>query len=215
MSGPATLLSLAGVDTTPCRLDAATLVLIDCQNEYVDGLLPLHGVNQALDEIAVLLAAARDVGAPVVHVVHKGRAGGPFDLDARGGAIAAAAAPLPGETVVVKTLPNAFTVPDLAESLAALGRRKLVVAGFQTHMCVSATVRAALDHGFWSTVVASACATRDLPSVLGGVMPATLQHAATLTALSDRFAAIARTSAEVLPEGRGAGQGTGRGMAAE
>lgn len=202
MTGPATLLSLAGVDATPCRLDAATLLLIDCQNEYVDGRLPLHGIDRALDEVAVVLAAARAAGAPVVHVVHHGRAGGLFDPDGPGGAIAAQAAPLPGEMVVAKALPNAFAVPDFAETLAALGRRKLVVVGFQTHMCVSATVRAALDHGFWSTVVASACATRDLPSVLGGVMPATLQHAATLTALSDRFAAIAPTSAEVLPDGR-------------
>lgn len=206
MSEPVTLLALAGADTTPARLDAATLVLIDCQNEYVDGLLPLHGIDRALDEVAVLLEAARVVGAPVVHVIHKGRTGGAFDLDGHGGAIAPQAAPLPGETVLTKTLPNSFTIPDFAETLAALGRRKLVVAGFQTHMCVSATVRAALDHGFWSTVVASACATRDLPSVLGGVMPASLQHAATLTALSDRFAAIARTTAEVLPQGRAAAE---------
>jgi hypothetical protein len=35
-------------------------------------------------------------------------------------------------------------------------------------MCVSATVRSALDHGYASTVVAAACATRDLPDPLGG-----------------------------------------------
>lgn len=206
MTSPRTLLSLAGADTTPARLDDATLVLIDCQNEYVDGLLPLDGVAAALEQVAALLAAARRVGAPVVHVVHKGRAGGPFDLDGHGGALAPQAAPAAGEAVIPKTLPNAFTAPEFAEALRAAGRRKLVVAGFQTHMCVSATVRASLDHGFWSTVAASACATRDLPSVEGGIMPAAVLHGATLTALSDRFAAIALDIADVLPQGRAAAE---------
>lgn len=199
MTSPRTLLSLAGADTTPNRLDESVLVLVDCQNEYVSGALPLHGVEAALSEVSVLLAAARKARAPIVHVVHKGRAGGPFDLNADGGAIAPQAAPLPGEPVVTKTLPNAFNAPEFAEVLRATGRRRLVVAGFQTHMCISATVRAGLDLGFWSTVVASACATRDLPSITGGVLPADVQHVATLTALSDRFATIAATAADVVP----------------
>ncbi len=205
-STPRTLLSMSGADTTPNRLDDSALVLIDCQNEYVTGALPLHRVADALDEIAVLLAAARAAGAPILHVVHKGSSGSLFDLDAEGGAIAAQAAPQAGEPVIAKSLPNAFTTPGFVEALRACGRRRLVVAGFQTHMCVSATVRASLDHGFWSTVVASACTTRDLPSVMGGVMPATVQHVATLTALADRFAAVARTSDEVLPLNRAAAE---------
>lgn len=205
-STPRTLLSMSGADTTPNRLNESALVLIDCQNEYVTGALPLHRVADALDEIAILLKAARAVGAPILHVVHKGSSGSLFDLDGEGGAIATQALPLAGEPVIAKTLPNAFTAPEFVETLRACGRRRLIVAGFQTHMCVSATVRASLDQGFWSTVVASACATRDLPSVMGGIMPATVQHVATLTALSDRFAAIASTSAEVLPLGRAAAE---------
>jgi nicotinamidase-related amidase len=55
---------------------------------------------------------------------------------------------------------------------------------------VSATVRSALDHGFRSTVVASACATRALPSPLGGAIEADKLHEASLAALADLFAAI-------------------------
>lgn len=205
-STPRTLLAMSGADTTPNRLDDSVLVLIDCQNEYVTGALPLHRIADALDQITLLLAAARAAGAPILHVVHKGPSGSLFDLDAEGGAIAPPAAPQAGEAIVAKTLPNAFTAPGFVETLRACGRRRLVVAGFQTHMCVSATVRASLDHGFWSTVVASACATRDLPSVMGGIMPATVQHVATLTALSDRFATIARTADDVLPLSRAAAE---------
>ncbi|MFA7429201.1 MAG: isochorismatase family protein [Rhodospirillaceae bacterium] len=199
MTTPRTLLAMAGADLTPNRLSKSVVVLIDCQNEYVTGALPLHGVEDALREIAALLAAARAAGAPVIHVVHKGAAGGPFDPAGPGGAIAPPAAALPGEAVVSKTLPNAFTAPEFGAVLQETGRQRLIVAGFQTHMCVSATVRAGLDHGYRNTVIASACATRDLPSVAGGVLAATDLHVAALTALSDRFAVIAATTAELLP----------------
>lgn len=66
-----------------------------------------------------------------------------------------------------------------------------------THMCVSSTVRAALDLGYRSTVIASACATRDLPDGLGGVVDAATLHRAALAALGDRFAVIAPNASSI------------------
>jgi isochorismate hydrolase len=92
---------------------------------------------------------------------------------------------------VVKHLPNSFAGTDLADLLAATGRKELIVAGFQTHMCISATVRSALDHGYRVTLVAAACATRDLPDPLGGApLSAAVLHRVTLAALNDRFATV-------------------------
>ncbi len=186
-----TLLEMAGADLTPANLNDATLLLIDCQNEYRTGGLPLPGVDAAIDEVGVLLAAARAAGAPIIHIAHKGRAGSFFDRDADNGALMTEAAPRGGEALVEKGLPNAFAGTDLADRLEATGRKQLVVAGFMTHMCISATVRSALDHGYFSTVVASACATRDLPVPDGGTMLAADLHRACLTGLADRFAIIA------------------------
>src|SRR3546814_13225520 len=45
---PKTLLEMAGADMTPPALADAVLVLIDCQNQYVRGHLPLVGVDVAL-----------------------------------------------------------------------------------------------------------------------------------------------------------------------
>jgi nicotinamidase-related amidase len=95
-----------------------------------------------------------------------------------------------GEAVVVKGLPNAFAGTDLDQRLRALGRAEVILAGFATHMCVDSTARAALDLGWRSTVVANACATRDLPDPLGGVIAAARLHHATLAALADRFAVV-------------------------
>jgi nicotinamidase-related amidase len=193
MSLPKTLLEMAGADQTPPSWDDAVLVLIDCQQEYVDGALALPEVAPALKECAKLLEMARVAGAPVVHVVHHGKAGGGvFDPEGPSGEVAADVVPLASETIVAKALPNAFAGTDLHAVLEATGRTALVIAGFMTHMCVSSTARVAMDLGYSNTVVDTACATRDLPDGQGGVLAASDLHRAALVALSDRFSLIVR-----------------------
>ena len=192
MSEPRTLLEMAGAAATPVPLSESTVVMIDAQLEYVTGRLPLAGIDAALGRGAALLEAARGLGRPILHVAHRGKAGGLFDPDTEFFRQAPEAAPLEGETVVEKALPNAFAGTTLDEELKRQGAKTLVVAGFMTHMCVSSTVRAALDLGYGCTVLAPACATRDLPDGVGGVIGAEILHRAELVALSDRFATIAR-----------------------
>jgi nicotinamidase-related amidase len=198
MNAPKTLLEMAGADTRPAPLATSTLIIIDAQNEYLDGKLALPGIAAAVDALARLLAKARAAGARVVHIQHKGRAGGLFDLDARGGAIIDAVKPVGGESVLAKPLPNAFAQTDLDATLKKLGRTQLVIAGFMTHMCVSSTARAALDLGYKATVAADAAATRDLPDPMGGVIAAGALHRAALAELADRFAVVA--TVDRIPE---------------
>lgn len=192
-AAPRSLLALAGAPATPSPLDRSALLLIDAQREYTDGGLVLAGVEAAVAEAARLLELARKAGLPVVHVVHHGRPGGGlFDPDGPLSAIVAPLHPLDGEAVVAKRLPNAFAGTDLDARLRATGRSELIVAGFQTHLCVSSTVRAALDLGWRTTVVAAAAAARDLPDPLGGTVAAATVHRAALAALADRFAVVVR-----------------------
>ncbi|MGR0187011.1 cysteine hydrolase family protein [Azospirillum aestuarii] len=192
---PKTLLALAGAPATPSPLDSAALVLIDAQREYTEGALPLVGVEAAVAEAARLLDLARKAGAPVFHIVHHGKPGGAlFNPEGPLSGIVTPLIPLDGETVVVKHLPNAFAGTDLDALIRATGRKELIVAGFQTHMCVSSTVRAALDLGWRTTVVDAASATRDLPDGAGGVIPAEALHRANLAALADRFAVVVKDS---------------------
>ncbi|MCA0305462.1 MAG: cysteine hydrolase [Proteobacteria bacterium] len=172
------------------------LLIIDAQREYTDGLLPLPGVQAAVDALAGLLDKARAAGAPVVHVRHKGP-GKAFNPSSTGFEIVAPLTPRAGETIVDKGLPNAFAGTELAKILAAAGRKNLIVGGFMTHMCVSATVRAATDNGYMSTIAADTVATRDLPDALGGeTVSADAINRITLSALSDRFAwVVPRASA--------------------
>ncbi len=197
---PKTLLELAGAAAPPARLGDAVVVVIDAQHEYVDGLLPLPGVQAALDEIGQLLARARALRTPVIHVVHHGKADGAFAPGSAGAEIAAPATPAPGEPVLAKSLPNAFASTDLADRIHALKKSSIVFVGFMTHMCVEATARAAIDLGLRATVVAGATATRDLPDPLtGAAIPAAEVQRNALAALADRFASVVGAAA-TLPD---------------
>jgi nicotinamidase-related amidase len=195
MPAPKTLLELTGADLSPPRLGESCLVLIDIQNEYCAGPLALPGAEAAIVRAAQLLTRARQSGAAIFHIAHKGRSGGLFDREAERGAIVAALAPLGAELVIEKALPNSFAGTDLQTRIAATGRKDIVLAGFMTHMCVSSTARAALDLGLRTTIAADACATRDLPDGRGGAIAATTIHDVALAELSDRFAIIAQCDA--------------------
>jgi len=183
-----TMLQMAGATPTPATMADGILLIIDAQREYTDGLMPLPGVQPAIEALAVLLEKARKAGAPIVHIRHQSK-GKAFNPSSSGHEIVAPLVARAGETIVDKSLPNAFAGTDLVMHLAASGRKNLIVGCFMTHMCVSATVRSATDNGFMSTVAADTVATRDLPDATGGpTVTADAINRITLAALSDRFA---------------------------
>ena len=110
MSEPKTLLAMAGADPNPPALADAVVVMIDYQNEYLSGALPLPGGAAAVAEAAKLLGRARGAGAPIIHIAHVGQPGGPFDRAAeRGGRVGQVAGVL---------LHRPLTEPKLADDLA-------------------------------------------------------------------------------------------------
>ena len=48
MSEPKTLLQLAGADLEPAQVDSACLILIDMQNEYLDGPIAVANADAAI-----------------------------------------------------------------------------------------------------------------------------------------------------------------------
>jgi len=186
---PRTLLEMAGAPLDIARFSDAVLLIIDAQREYVDGKLPLAGIDASLAVGGTLLARARSAGTPVVHILHRG--GGPlFNPEEPWFQPAAPLLPQKGEAIVEKTMANAFAGTDLQNILEKIARKKLIVIGYMTHNCVSSTVRAARELGYSITVVAPATGTRDLPDGCGGVIPAAQIQAACLVGLSDTMARI-------------------------
>lgn len=115
----------------------------------------------AVERIVELIAACRQAGVPVVHVVGTAaersgvppwRAGGGGRREAPGegpGALARRlsgydvvpqAAPVAGEAVLAKSAPSAFFGTPLTALLTSLGCRTVIVVGQSTSGCVRATV---------------------------------------------------------------------------
>ncbi|CAD5110104.1 cysteine hydrolase family protein [Zestomonas carbonaria] len=197
MSRPQTLLQITGRSYAPASLQNACLIIIDAQEEYRSGLVPLPGLDAAVGEIASLLSAARAAGTSIVHVKHLGVPDGFLDPRGPRGRFLPELAPHPGEVVVEKRLPNAFSGTDLHDRLQALGHLDLIICGFMTHSSISTTVRACKDYGYRCTLVETACATRDLPCGDGVISAADL-HRAEMAALADNFAAVVPHAAALI-----------------
>lgn len=194
-----TFIELFGFNYAAARLSEAVVIIIDMQREYLDGSVPLPHLQAAVTGAAQLIASAHAQKTPVIHVVNKGPDGnllfngeGPFyaelsDIAARD-----------GETVVIKHLPNSFAGTNLQEIIARTGRKQLIIAGCTTHVCVSATARAALDLGYQSTVVANATTSRDLFDHVGNRIDAEIVKQVALAELRDAFAVIVESVDDLL-----------------
>ncbi len=192
---PLTLNELGGrPQPRPAAFASSVVVIIDAQREYTDGRIPLAGIGAALKQTQRLLARARQAGVPVIHIQQTNKPGRPiFDPNGPYFDFAPEAGPLAGEMVIPKLLPNAFAGTTLDEALKKIGRKDIIVSGYMTHMCVSATGRAGFDLGYRVTVIADACATRDLPDGCGGTVAAGTVHRVALAELADRFCCVVET----------------------
>jgi nicotinamidase-related amidase len=172
------------------------LLVIDAQNEYFApyGKWVLPEGEQALERIQTLLAAARATDTPVFHIVHEG-----LDPQARvfragsdGARMHPALAVQPGEQVIKKHFPGAFTQTPLEAYLRRAGVDTVIVSGYMTQLCCDTTTRQARERDFDVLFAADATAARDLAGADGEVVPhATIQRA-TLAAMG-QFAQVLPT----------------------
>ena len=159
------------------------LRLIDAQVGFFEGEMPVYEAPAMLDRLMVLAERAREAGVPVVFVRHDAEPSidGPVHPDL---------GPLPGEIVVAKLTPDSFQGTTLKMKLDELGVTALVVAGFQTELCIDTTVRRAWSLGYEVTLVADAHSTFDFED-----MPLTAEQTIA------HHSAILGDFAEVIPLG--------------
>nr|WP_181377372.1 cysteine hydrolase family protein [Ochrobactrum sp. LM19]AJW29958.1 isochorismatase [Ochrobactrum sp. LM19] len=189
-----TLRELNGFDQTPASLSKATLILVDYQNTYTRGVMELDGWESALKSAAQLLSAARAAGTKIIHVVNDGGEETPYDIRTEIGQIHPSVAPIEGEPVVIKKVPNGFIGTDLAKHVDEAGNENVIIAGFMTHMCVTFTTEGAFLRGNRPTVVADACATRDIRTPIGDVSASGL-HKSALATITDLYGVVVPSAA--------------------
>ena len=174
------------------------LLIIDMQRGMQSPSLPPRNNPHAEANIALLLAAWRERGAPVVLVRHISRsATSVFAPGQRGAEFQDAFVPLPHEHVVEKNVPDAFINTGLERWLHARGIRDVVIAGVSTNNSVEATARTAGNLGFAAVVVADACFTFDKTDFGGTLRRAGEVHLMALANLHGEYAEF-RSTADVL-----------------
>jgi len=175
------------------------LLLIDIQNDYFPGgKMELVSMEEAAKKTGEVLEAFRTAGKPVFFIKHMStRSDAPFFVPGTQGVdIHSSVSPLPHETVIEKNFPNSFLQTELLPVLKESELTDLIICGAMSHMCIDTTVRAAKELGFKCTLIADACATRNL-KFGEEVLPAQTVHASFMAALDGMFA-IVMTADEYL-----------------
>jgi nicotinamidase-related amidase len=168
------------------------LLLIDIQNDYFPGgKMELVSMEEAAKKAGELLKAFRTAGKPVFFIKHMStRSDATFFVPGTQGTdINSSVSHLPDETVIEKHFPNSFLQTELLSVLKEQEVTDLVICGAMSHMCIDTTVRAAKELGFKCTLIADACATRNL-KFGEEILPAQTVHASFMAALNGMFATI-------------------------
>ncbi|HMB04516.1 MAG TPA: cysteine hydrolase family protein [Isosphaeraceae bacterium] len=145
--------------------------MIDVQNEYFTGLLPITHPHAHLDNVLRVMDAARGAGVPVVVVQHTfPQPEMPFfKKGTPGWELHPEVASRPRDHWVEKELPGSFTGTDLEAWLRQQEVDTVTVAGYMTHMCCDTTARQASHRGFRVEFLSDATGTLPVKNSAGEV----------------------------------------------
>lgn len=175
--------------------DVPALIIIDMQKCMASPAAGERNNPQAERHIAALLGAWRQAGATVVHVHHLSRhPQSGFWPGQPGAQFQDALAPLAGEHIVAKNVPDAFVHSGLERWLRVRGITRLLIAGVSTNNSVEATARSAGNLGFDTQVLADATFAFAMPDYAGTPRSAGEVHAMSLANLDGEYAAITDTT---------------------
>jgi nicotinamidase-related amidase len=125
------------------------LVVIDAQEKLVR---MIHNREEVTETITRMLAFAPIFDIPVVLTEHYPQGLGYTVDDVKKAA--------PVYEPILKRIFSCFGVPEFSDTLAQAGRKRLLVVGIETHICVSQTVHDALHRGYQVHVIADGVGTR-------------------------------------------------------
>lgn len=170
------------------------LLVIDVQNEYFSGSLPITYPPGSLDNVLQAMDAARERGLPVVVVQHA--APQPDAAVFRKGtpewALHPDVAKRPRDLLLEKHLPGSFTGTGLEDWLKANGIDTVVISGYMTQMCCDTTARQAVHRGLSVEFLSDATGAPAVKNEAGEVTAEEL-HRAILVTQAMRFSRVMAT----------------------
>lgn len=175
--------------------ETVALLIIDMQKGMSGPAVGERNNPDAESNIKCLQTAWRKSGFPIIHIRHISRTpGSPFWPGQPGAEFQEALAPLAGEHVVEKNVPDAFVHSGLERWLHVRGIRQVVIVGVSTNNSVEATARTAGNLGLKVYVVADGTFTFPKTDYSGVLRSASEVHAMSLANLDGEYASILHTA---------------------
>ena len=183
------------------------LVVIDVQNEYIDGkfLIEYPPVSSSLPNIARAMDAAHQRGIPVVVVQHVQSEASPlFARGSHGVQVHESIASKPYDHHIEKTMPSCFAGTDFGAWLKANDIGTIAVVGYMTHNCNDSTMRQAMHEGYQVEFLADAAGSLPYENKAGRVSAEEI-HNVTCVVMQSAFAAVVGTDEWIAGLDGGAG----------
>ncbi|HVP96919.1 cysteine hydrolase family protein [Methanoregula sp.] len=170
------------------------LLVIDVQNEYFTGKLPVTFPEGSLANIKKAMDHAQGASIPVVVIQHTNTAPDAltFQKGTPGWELHDEIKRRPADIVIEKNLPGSFTGTGLGEWLEKNAITTLVIAGYMTQMCCDTTARQAFHRGYSVNFLSDATGTLSITNAAGSVSAADL-HNAVLVTQQMRFSRVMKT----------------------
>lgn len=171
------------------------LLVIDVQNEYFTGKLPITYPSGSLDKILQVMNIAEKRGIPIIVVRHtQPQADTPiFRKGSKEWELHPEVAKRRYDLLIDKNVPGSFTGTDLENWLKNKGIDTVVIAGYMTQMCCDTTARQASHLGFTVEFLSDATGTLAFKNNAGAVTDEEL-HRATLVAQDTFISKVMSTS---------------------
>ena len=190
-------MSVTTVATIAATAPRRALLVIDVQNEYFTGDMPIEypAVDISLPNIVKAMTTARAAGVPVIVVQHDAPEDSPiFAKGSDGWQLHPQVAAFAADHHINKTMGSAFAGTDLRAWLADRGIDTLTVIGYMTHNCDAATIYHAAHDGLQVEFLQDASGTLPYANA-GGSASAEEIHRVYSTVFHSNFAAVASTQA--------------------
>jgi len=147
------------------------LLVIDVQNEYFTGVLPITHPVGHLDTITHVMDAATAAKVPTVVIRHAQLdPNSPvFRKGSKEWELHSAVGDRPRDYLVDKNLPGSFTGTDLDDWLKANSIDTVTIAGYMTQICCDTTARQAMHLGYKVEFLNDATGTLNVSNSAGSV----------------------------------------------
>lgn len=159
------------------------LLVIDVQNEYFTGRLPIVHSERSLANILKAIDKASENKMPIILIQHTsaGKNSKTFIKGSYEWQIHDKVKNKKYNCVMEKSMPGSFTETHLEALLIRMNIDTVVICGYMTQMCCDTTARQAFHLGFSVEFLSDATGTLDISNKAGSIKADELQKAVLIT----------------------------------